>query len=135
MVDSIYDAAVSRNLVLLGESPEVALTKSMFHPEKIDEQDAVILSQFYTAMLVSWMRDKDERGLGYFQRAFAEVVASEAYFISTEPGRIWWAAVREFTDPELTAVVDEALENMPVNANRQLLESMLGAEVRAARTQ
>ena len=48
VVDSVYGAAVNRNLALLGESPEHAIAKSIFHPDRITESEAVVLTQFYT---------------------------------------------------------------------------------------
>ena len=109
VVDQVYGAAVNRNLALMGESPEQAIAKSVFRPEEITESDAIILTQFYTALLVSWLRNKDEHGVGYFGSSYEQVISSEAYFINTVPGRKWWNSVREFQTPEIIQAVDAAL--------------------------
>ena len=126
VVDAAYGAAISRNLALLGESPERAIATSVFRPEEITESEAIVLSQFYTSLMVSWLRVKDEHGLGFFGGSFEEVVASEAHFLNTVPGRIWWASTKEFTDPEIVKVVDEALQSLPQEVQRKLLEQMVG---------
>ena len=130
IVDGAYDAAVFRNLAILGESPEEAIARSLFHPEDVTEADAIVLSHFYTALLVSWLRNRDERGLGYFERGFEEVIASEAYFLNTIPGRKWWASVRDFQEPELAAAVDKALEPLTPEAQRMMIERLVGENAR-----
>ncbi|MEM7002128.1 MAG: hypothetical protein AAF529_15165 [Pseudomonadota bacterium] len=126
VVDSVYGAAVTRNLALLGESPEKAIAKSVFHPEQVTENDAIVLSQFYTALLVSWLRNKDERGVGYFEDMYAQVVASEAYFLNTVPGRKWWNSVKDLQDPGLRAAVDAALQVATPEQQRGMLERLIG---------
>ncbi len=126
VVDAAYNAAVSRNLAVLGESPEKAIAKSVFSPNEITQSEAVVLSQFYTALLVSWLRNKDERGLGYFERSFEEVIVSEVYFLNTVPGRKWWASIRGFTDPEIVAAVDKALEPITPEGQRHMIELLVG---------
>lgn len=128
VVDGTYDAVVFRNLALLGESPEQALARSIFRPDELTEDDVIVLSQFYTAMLVSWMRVRDERGVGYFGSSFEYVARSEAYFLNTRPGRAWWASVRQITDPAIVQAVDEALASMNPDDHRALLERMIGAQ-------
>ncbi|MEM1433840.1 MAG: hypothetical protein AAGG11_07300 [Pseudomonadota bacterium] len=125
VVDSVYDAAVTRNLALLGENPEAAIARSVFRPDELSEQDAVVLTQFYTAMLVSWMRNKDESGLGYFEESFQYTIASEAYFLNTGPGRRWWSTVWSTVDPDIAAAVDSALANMAPGALRSALQAIL----------
>ena len=126
VVDAVYNAAVSRNLAILGESPEQAIAKSIFHPDDVTEGDAIVLTQFYTAMLVSWLRNKDERGLGYFERGFEEVIASEAHYLNSVPGRKWWASIRDFTDPEIAAAVDRALEPVTTDMQRNVINQLVG---------
>ncbi len=128
VVDSVYGAVVSRNLALLGENPEDAIAKSIFRPEELTEADAIVLNQFYTALLVSWLRNKDPRGLGYFggsNEELALIIASEAYFLNTEPGRRWWSITKPMTDPEIVAAVDTALDNMDPAEQRERLGTML----------
>lgn len=127
VVDSVYDAVVTRNLALVGEHPEDAIARSVFRPGELTESDAIVLSQFYTALLVSWMRNKDEYGLGYFGETFADVVASEAYFLNTRPGRRWWAVARSSVDPAIAAAVDESLANMTPEAQRLSIQTILEA--------
>ncbi len=131
MVDGAYDAAIFRNLALIGESPEGAIARSLFHPEDVTEADAIVLSHFYTALLISWLRNRDERGLGYFDREFEEVIASEAYFLNSIPGRRWWASVRDLQEPELAAAVDKALGPLTPEAQRRMLEQLVGENERA----
>ncbi len=126
VVDSTYDAVVFRNLALLGESPEQAIARSIFRPDELTEDDAIVLSQFYTAMLVSWMRVRDERGVGYFGSSFEYVAQTEAYFLNTRPGRVWWASVKQLTDPAIVQPVDDALAAMNPDDYRQLLQRMVG---------
>ena len=131
VVDSVYDAVVARNLALIGENPHEAIAKSVFRPEELTESDAVVLSQFYTALLVSWMRNKDDRGVGYFGQSredFENVIASEAYFLNTEPGRRWWAVTRSIVDPEIVAAVDGALSGMSPEVHRSLIQTILGRD-------
>ena len=128
VVDSVYGAAVTRNLALLGENPEDAIAKSVFRPNELTESDAVVLTQFYTALLVSWLRNKDEHGLGYFGGSVDEVVASEAYYLNTEPGRRWWAITRSSVDPDIAAAVDEALATMSPEALGPLMQAIIGEE-------
>ena len=129
VVDSLYGAAVDRNLAVLGESPEQALARSIFAPDEITQSDAVVLSQYYTALLVSWLRNKDERGAGYFGRAYEEVIESEAYFLNTIPGRKWWDSIREFQDPQLSAAVDRALQNLSPAQQRKMVAQLVGSRV------
>ena len=128
VVDGVYNAGVTRNLALLGENPQVAIAKSVFYPEQVSEAEAVVLVQFYTSLEVSWLRNKDERGLGYFERGFEEVVASEAYYLNTVPGRKWWSVIREFTDPEIARIVDAELSTVSVETNRDVLSSIVGSK-------
>ncbi|MEM7099000.1 MAG: hypothetical protein AAF541_12135 [Pseudomonadota bacterium] len=126
VVDSVYGAAVTRNLALLGESPERAIAKSYFQPEHITESEAVVLSQFYTALLVSWLRNKDERGAGYFEAAYEQVITSEAYFLNTVPGRIWWNSVKSVQDPQLRLAVDRALAKITVEQQKTMVSQLVG---------
>ncbi len=128
VVDSMYETVVIRSLSLIGETPEAAIAKSVFQPDELTESEAVVLSQFYTSLLVSWLRNKDERGAGFFEQAYAEVVASEAYYLNTEPGRRWWAVTRPYTDPAIAGVVDEALASMTSDSQRAVIETILGRE-------
>lgn len=127
VVDSVYDAVVTRNLALVGEHPEDAIAKSVFRPDELTESDAIVLSQFYTALLVSWMRNKDEHGLGYFGDTFEAVVASEAYFLNTRPGRRWWAVASTSVDPAIAAAVDGALATMTPEMQRSLIRTIIEA--------
>ncbi|MEM8767542.1 MAG: hypothetical protein AAGE43_08875 [Pseudomonadota bacterium] len=126
VVDSLYETVVIRSLSLIGETPEAAIARSIFQPDELTESEAVVLSQFYTSLLVSWLRNKDESGAGFFGQPFTEVVASEAYYLNSEPGRRWWAVVGPNTDPAIAAAVDEALASMSVDAQRVVLETILG---------
>ncbi len=126
IVDATYDAVVSRNLALIGEKPEEAFAKSVFAPDELTQSEAVVLSQFYTALLVSWLRNKDERGIGYFGQGFESVISTEAYFLNTEPGRRWWASVRPFTDPEIAKSVDSALSKMSSEGQREMVQAVMG---------
>ena len=129
IVDAAYGAAVNRNLALLGESPEKAIAKSYFQPDEITESEAIVLSQFYTALLVSWLRNKDERGAGFFERSYQTVIASEAYFLNTVPGRTWWNSIKEAQDPELRFAVDQALATITVARQKEMIAQLVGNQV------
>ena len=97
----------------------------MFRPEDITESDAIVLTQFYTALLVSWLRNKDDRGVGYFGSEYEQVIASEAYFINTVPGRKWWSSVRTSLEPEFVQAVDSALEKLTPEEQRAFVSLLL----------
>ena len=126
VVDTVYGAAITRNLALVGETPHETIAKSVFRPEDITESDTVVLTQFYTALLISWLRNQDETGAGYFGIGYVQVIATEAYFINTVPGRKWWNAVKGLQDPEIVKAVDTALAGITPEGQRQFLAHLLG---------
>ena len=88
--DNAYLSAMSRNLSLMGESPEKSMAKAIFSPNKIGQEDVVVLSQYYSAVIVSWRRLKDDRAIGYFGDGWEEVASEEAFNLNTQIGRKWW---------------------------------------------
>ena len=125
VVDQVYGAAVLRNLSLMGESPEKAIAKSVFRRDEITESDAIILTHFYTSLLVSWLRNRDERGVGYFGSAYEQVIQSEVYFINTVPGRTWWSSVRNDLDPDIVEAVDSALRELTPEGQKEFVSLLL----------
>ena len=127
LYDGAYDAAVTRNLTLVGESPAEILAKAMYAPETLNETDAVTLNQFYNSLLTSWYRNKDERGIGYFGSYYAFVVKAEAYLLNTIPGRAWWDSVRNLNEPAIRDIVDEYLANNTIAQARKSTDAILNA--------
>ena len=124
-VDNAYLAAMSRNLALLGETPQESIAKAIFKPSEITEEDVVVLTQYYTAIVVSWRRLKDDRAIGYFGGGWEDVVAEEAFNFNTQFGRRWWLSYRQFGDAEIIGVVDRVLERTTVADSLSFYQALL----------
>lgn len=125
--DNAYLSVTSRNLSLMGESPQQSIAKSIFQPERISQEDVVVLTKYYTAIVVSWRRLKDENAVGYFGGGWEQVVAQEASNLNNQVGRKWWRSYQQFGDPEIIAVVDRVLSETTIEEWRGFYQNLLPA--------
>lgn len=123
--DNAYLSAMSRNLSLMGESPETSLSKAIFRPSDINQEDAVVLSQYYSALIVSWRRLKDDRAIGYFGDGWEGVVSEEAFNLNTQIGRKWWEQYKAYGDAEIIVVVNSVLDRISVTNTFNFYQGLL----------
>lgn len=123
--DNAYLTATSRNLALLGETPQISIARSIFHPDDLTPEDVIVLHQYYTAILVNWRRLKDEHAIGYFGGGWEGVVAAETFHLNTYLGRKWWNSPRQFRDQEISAVVDRILKETSVEDSVAFYRNLL----------
>ena len=124
-VDNAYLSAMSRNLALLGETPQKSIAKAIFAPNDIGTEDVVVLNQYYTALIVSWRRLKDVRAVGYFGDGWEEVVSEEAFNFNTPIGRKWWDSYQEYGDPEIISVVNAVLSRTATSDSLKFCRDLL----------
>jgi len=90
-------------------------------------EDVVVLTKYYTAIVVSWRRLKDENAVGYFGGGWEQVVAQEASNLNNQVGRKWWRSYQQFGDPEIIAVVDRVLSETTIEEWRGFYQNLLPA--------
>jgi len=123
--DNAYHSAISRNLALIGEAPQVSLAKAIFKPDEIQPEDVVVLNRYYTVVVVSWRRLKDKNAVGYFGGGWEQVVTQEARNFNTQFGRKWWTSYRSVGDPDIVAVVDTILDRITIEESFEFYNNLL----------
>ena len=123
--DNAYLSVMSRHLALMGESPQQSIAKSIFQPGSISQEDVLVLTQYYTANVVSWRRLKDENAVGYFGGGWEQVVAQEAFNLNNPIGRKWWESYKQRGDPEIIEVVDSSLSQTTEEELRRYSQDLL----------
>ena len=111
-------------LTLLGENPATALTKACLYPEKLDDEDFIILDAHYWSWLLSNSQIKQVGKLGDYeisQTIDATTATNLGRVASTDVGRQWLSVNAHKLSP-LSQEILKSVLSKPVDCGSETRE-------------
>lgn len=125
LTNDYYLADMQLELTMMGEDPATSWTKSVYTPNELTKEDAVILDRYFNYGLVQIQRLQKMQEIGLADDDWKKRMSYLGWHLGNEIGRRWWVHSKDGFPEEFVQTVDEILAARKFRANRDLLDALL----------
>ncbi len=125
LTNDYYLADLQLELKMMGEDPATSWMKSVYTPNELTKEDAVILDRFFNYGMVQVQRLQKMYDLGLVDKDWKDRIDYLGWHLGNEVGRRWWAFSKESLPDDLVQTVDETLANSKDRYNQDLLDALM----------
>ena len=128
ITNDYYIADMELELAMMGENPAVPWAKSIYEPNEITIEDAVILDRYFNYGIVQIKRLRRMQEMGLADDDWKKRLSYLGWHLGNEVGRRWWEYSKVGMPDEFVKTVDGILADREYHANKDLLDSLLPDE-------
>ncbi len=125
LTNDYYMADLQLELTMMGEDPATSWTKSVYTPNELTKEDAVILDRYFNYGLVQIQRLQKMYEIGLVDDEWQKKMSYLGWHLGNEVGRRWWEYSKTDFPDSFVQTVDEILADREFRANQDLLDAIL----------
>ena len=125
MLNDYFIADMQLEMKMMGENPNESLTKAIFNPGSITEEDLTVLDRYFNYGIVQLERLYAMQELGYMpNNDLQRRIDYLGWHLGNPIGRAWWEEYKKSARQEFVSRVEAALRKRPITENKKQLEAM-----------
>ena len=125
ITNDYYLVDMQLELKMMGEDPAKSWVKSVYTPNELTREDAVILDRYFNYGLVQLKRLQKMYELGLADDDWEKRTYYLGWHLGNEIGARWWSASKDDFPDDFVQTVDEILIDRAFKANQELLDALL----------
>ena len=125
ITNDYYLADMELELAMMGENPAIPWTKSVYTPDELTKEDAVVLDRYFNYGLIQIRRLRRMQEMGLADDDWKKRMSYLGWHLGNEVGRRWWEYGKNSFPNDFVKTVDDILLGREFRANRDLLDSIL----------